>query len=196
MARPAYSEDQILEIQAEIRSVALDLFRREGVRGLTLRNFAGEMGRTPAALYRYYASKDDLLAAICAEGFQNMGAAMALARSEAPDTRQAARDAMRAYLNFAVEEPERFSLMYSLDQRDLPTIPAVRQERERAFGQARAIAQDAIDAGWIEGDATLAANLLWASCHGLAALAISDQLDMGCSYDELLEPYLDRIVPR
>lgn len=196
MARPAYSEDQILEIQSEIRSVALAVYRREGIRGLTLRTIAREMGRTPAALYRYYASKDDLLAAICAEGFREMGAAMRAARTEAGDPKEAARSALRAYLGFAVSEPERFSLMYSLDQREHPIVPAVAEERERAFGEARAIAQDAIDDGWLEGDPNLAAHLLWASCHGLAALAMADQLDLGVSYDDLLEPFLDRIVPR
>ena len=196
MARPAYSEDQVLEIQKEIRSVALAVFRSEGIRGLTLRNIAREMGRTPAALYRYYASKDDLLAALCAEGFRTMGAALRAARMEAPATKEGARAGIRAYLDFAIREPEQFSLMYSLDQRDHPSIPAVREARERAFGEARAIAQDAIDAGWLDGNPNVAAHLLWASCHGLAALALADQLDLGCSYEELVEPLIDRIVPR
>jgi AcrR family transcriptional regulator len=195
MARPAYSEDQVLEIQREIRSVALAVFRREGLRGLTLRNIAREMGRTPAALYRYYASKDDLLTAICIDGFRRMGAALKAAREQAEDSKDGARAGMRAYLEFAVSEPEQFSLMYSLDQRDLPAIPAVRAERVRAFGEARAIAQDAISDGWLDGDPNIAAHLLWVSCHGLAALAMSDQLDLGCSYEDLLTPLLDRIIP-
>ena len=196
MARPAYSEDQVLEIQSEIRAVALAVFRREGLRGLTLRNIAREMGRTPAALYRYYASKDDLLTAICVDGFRRMGAALKAAREQAEDSKDGARAGMRAYLEFAISEPEQFSLMYSLDQRDLPAIPAVRAERVRAFGEARAIAQDAISDGWLDGDPNVAAHLLWVSCHGLAALAMSDQLDLGCSYEDLLIPLLDRIIPK
>jgi len=195
MARPAFSDDQILEIQAEIRSVALDVFRDEGIRGLTLRTIARKMARTPAALYRYYASKDDLLAALCAEGFRKMGAALRSARVGAPATREAARAGIRAYLDFAIREPELFSLMYSLDRRDLPSIPSVREARELAFGEARAIAQDVIAGGWLEGDPNLVAHLLWASCHGLAALALADQLDLGCSYEELLEPFVNNIVP-
>jgi AcrR family transcriptional regulator len=195
MARPAYSEDQILEIQEEIRSVALTVFRRDGIRALTLRNIAREMSRTPAALYRYYASKDDLLTAICADGFREMGAALRAAREGAGDTRVGARAAMRAYLDFAIREPERFSLMYSLDRRDLPVSSAVREARELAFGETRTIAEEAIEAGWLEGDPNVAAHLLWVSCHGLAALAMSDQLDLGCSYEDLREPLLDRIIP-
>ncbi len=196
MARPAFSEDQVLEIQEEIRSIALAIFRSEGIRGLTLRNVAREMGRTPAALYRYYGSKDDLLAALRAGGFRAMGAALRAARAASAVTKEGARSGIRAYLNFALREPEQFSLMYSLDQRALPSLPAVHEARELAFGEARAIAQDAIDAGWLDGDANLVAHLLWASCHGLAALELADQLDLGCSYEDLIEPLIDRIVPR
>ena len=194
MARPAYSEDQVDAIQRKICSVALATFRQEGVRGLTLRAIARQMGWTPAALYRYYANKDELLAAIRVEGFSRMGAQLEEARHTAPDALEAARAGMRAYLGFAVEEPELFRLMYELGQGDAPSLPSVRAERERAFSQARAIAADAIEAGLLDGDPNLAAHLLWAGCHGLAALAMAEQLDLGCSYDELIEPLLARII--
>ena len=152
------------------------------------------MGWSAAALYRYYASKDDLLSAIRAEGFARMGSALEEARCSESDSRNAARAAVRAYLGFALEEPESFRLMYELNQGDAQPVPTVRAERERAFSQARAIAEEAIEAGWLEGDANLAAHLLWVGCHGLATLAMADQLDLGCSYDDLVEPLLARLI--
>jgi len=194
MARPAYSDDQVDSIQREIREVALGVYRQEGIRGLTLRAIAREMGWSAAALYRYYASKDDLLGAIRAEGFARMGSAFEEARHSASDSRHAALAAMRAYLGFALEEPEMFRLMYEFNQRDAPSDPTIHAERERAFSQARAIAEEAVEAGWLQGDANLAAHLLWVGCHGLAALAMADQLDLGCSYDELVESLLARLI--
>ncbi len=194
MARPAYSDDQVDSIQREIREVALGVFRQGGMGELTLRAIARKMGWSAAALYRYYASKDDLLTAIRAEGFARMGSALEEARCSASDSRNAARAAMRAYLGFALEEPEVFRLMYELSQGDAQSAPTVRVERERAFSQARVLAEEAIEAGWLEGDANLAAHLLWVGCHGLATLAMADQLDLGCSYDELVEPLLARLI--
>jgi len=194
MPRPAYSDDQVDSIQREIREVALGVFRQDGIRGLTLRAIAQKMDWSPAALYRYYACKNDLLAAIRAEGFSRMGIALEQARHAESDSRNAARAAIRAYLGFALDEPEIFRLMYELNQGDGPSVPAVHAARERAFSQARAVAEEAIEAGWLEGDANLAAHLLWVACHGLAALAMADQLDLGCSYDQLIEPLLDRLI--
>ncbi len=194
MARPAYSDERVDEIQAEILEVALTVFRREGATGLTLRVIAKQMGWTPAALYRYFSSKDELLAAIRAEGFQRMATALHEARSQAADPMDAAQRAMRSYLSFALEEAALFRLMYELDQGGAPALPHVWAERDGAFAHARAIAADAVEAGLIDGDANVAAHVFWVGCHGLAALALADQLDLGCSYDDLIEPLLMRLT--
>ena len=193
MARPAYSDERVDEIQAEILEVALGIFRREGSAGLTLRAVADRMGWTPAALYRYFASKDELLAAIRAHGFVRMRVALGAARTESTHPADAARRAMRTYLEFALEEAALFRLMYELDQGDAPALH-VYAEREGAFAQARAIVADAIDAGLMQGDPNVAAHVFWVGCHGLAALALAHQLDLGCSYDDLIEPLLTRLT--
>jgi AcrR family transcriptional regulator len=194
MARPAYSEERVDEIQAEILEVALEFFRREGSTALTLRAIAKRMGWTPAALYRYFGSKDDLLAAIRAHGFVRIRAAIESARLGAVDPADAAKRAIRAYLEFALDESALFRLMYELDQGDAPSLPHVRAEREGAFAQARAIAADAVEAGLMQGDANLAAHVLWVGCHGLASLALAHQLDLGCSYEDLVEPLIVRMT--
>jgi len=194
MGRPEYSQDQVDAIQAEICAHAISVFRNEGIRGLTLRAVAKRMGWTATALYRYFKDKNELLAVIRAEGFVRIEARLAHARAGASNPADAARRAMRAYLGFALEEPEFFQLMYQLDQGEAPSAPEVRAERERAFSHARAIGADAVRAGLLPGDANLAAHVFWAGCHGLATLAIAEQLDLGCSYEELIEPLLERLT--
>jgi len=190
MARPAYSEDKVGAIQDEICAAALAVFRRDGFGALSLRRIAQELGWTAAALYRYFASKEELLDAIRAEGFVLMGLALERARQSATSPRDAARGAIRAYLQFATDEPERFRLMYEMHQGELQSAPHVKLERQRAFSIAEEIAsQDSASA-----NPTLAAHLLWVSAHGLAALAMAQQLDLGCSYEELVEPLIDRIA--
>lgn len=194
MGRPAYSQDQVETIQAEICDHAISVFRKESVRGLTLRAVAKRMSWTPAALYRYFAGKDALLAAIRAEGFVRIGVRLERARAEASSPADAIRRGMRAYLGFAVEDPALFQLMYQLDQGEAPSVPKVRAERERAFAHARAIGADAVRVGLMRGDANVAAHVFWAACHGLAALAMAEQLDLGCSYDDLVDPLLERLT--
>lgn len=194
MARPAYSQDQVASIHLEIRQHAISIFRQQGIRGLTLRAVAIRMGWTPAALYRYFDNKESLIAAIRVEGFIQMRVRIRSARVEGADPANAARRVIRAYLDFAVDEPELFRLMYGLDQGQAPSEPHVNAERERAFAEARNLGADAIAAGLTAHDANTEAHVLWAGAHGLAALAIADQLDLGCSYVELIEPLIDRLT--
>ncbi len=194
MTRPAYTDGKVSSIQDEILAVSLRVFARDGYRGLTLRAIASEMGWSSAALYRYYASKDALLAALRVHGFNRMEETLRAAREEAREPIEAVHGTMRNYLRFAIQEPGLFRLMYELSQDDASSWPQVRAAREAAFGQARAAAVDAIAADLFQGDPNHAAHLLWAGCHGLAALALADQLDLGCDFEELVEPLLVRLT--
>ncbi len=50
-----------------IRAAAIDLLEREGQAALTLRRLAGELGLVPNALYRYFPSREVLIAAVADE---------------------------------------------------------------------------------------------------------------------------------
>lgn len=52
------------DTKAEIRSVALELFARQGFEKTSLREIAERLGVTKAALYYHYPSKKDLLVAL------------------------------------------------------------------------------------------------------------------------------------
>ncbi|MAG34370.1 MAG: hypothetical protein CL908_26135 [Deltaproteobacteria bacterium] len=194
MARPAYSQDQVQAIHEEILASAVAVFRSDGLEALTLRALAGRMGWTPAALYRYFDGKDALIAALRARGFAILREGLRSARSGAADPRDATRRIMRAYLDFAIAEPQLFQLAYQLDQRDSDTYPIVRVERERAFSEALAVGREAVAAGILRGDPLVATHVLWAGCHGLAALAIAGQFDLGCNYDQLIDPLLEQLT--
>lgn len=69
----------------EIKEVAREHLRAHGPSGISLRGIARDLGMTAPALYRYYASLDDLLTAMI-ETYTN----------EICDAMEAARDAMPA----------------------------------------------------------------------------------------------------
>ncbi len=193
MGRPAYSEEEVETIRQGIRDRALRLLRRHGYRDVTLRQIATELGWTPAALYRYFGSKDELFASIRAEGFTRIREILQRARDEATTPREAVRGAARAYFAFALREPETFRVLYELDQGELAASAEVKREREAAFSVVRELAADAVEAGVLEGEPNRAAHLLWVACHGLLTLELAHQLDLGCSFDELVDPVLDQL---
>ena len=62
--------------RASILQAARRVAAREGARNLSLRGVAAEAGYAPAALYGYFAGKDDLLLALAAEDLATISRAM------------------------------------------------------------------------------------------------------------------------
>ncbi|MBL8929603.1 MAG: TetR/AcrR family transcriptional regulator [Kineosporiaceae bacterium] len=98
----------------EIRQVARELMARDGTSSLNLRAVAREMGMTPSALYRYYASRDAILTALIIEAYDQVGEtveqAIAAAPLDASSTRILA--GVHAFRRWAVEHPHEFGLIY------------------------------------------------------------------------------------
>jgi AcrR family transcriptional regulator len=190
MARPAYSEDERLRIEAEIREAALRCFGRLGYRAATMRAIAAELGWSAPALYRYYENKEALLAAVRAEGFMELRHTLAELRAEARTSREVIRAAMGAYLDFALERTDLYQLMYELDQGEIAEHAEVAANRRGAFAEAEGMADDFLNEHSLSGNPNQMAHLFWIAAHGLAALVVANQLDLGQSYEELVEPVL------
>lgn len=194
MPRPAYSSAEREQIESQIRGTALRLFTTLGYRETSLRAIAGELGLSATALYRYFANKEDLLAQIRSEGFDDLREKLGQVRaSPAPVTDKIAL-ALNAYLDFALSRPEVYRLMYELDQGAFAEQAEVAEARRQAFREAELIARELLATAQASGDANLIAHLFWTGAHGLAALTLANQLDLGKRYDELLEPLLNALA--
>lgn len=190
MARPNYSKSQIQEIEARIYAAALNVFAAEGYRNFSLRAVARELGLTPPALYRYVDNKDRLLAEIRAEGFRQLGSIFeqVKARKIKPITK--VRALLRAYLNFAMNEPELYRAMYELDQDEAPLPKWAHEIRQEAFNVAATIANEFVADGKYQVQALELVHLWWSGVHGLAGLELANQLNMGCDRQKLIEPLI------
>jgi len=99
------------ETSSAIRRAALRCFARSGVDGSTTKDIAREMGFTDGALYRHFASKDEIARAVfeeCArELVERLEAGIAGARGFAAKVEAA----VRAFFEFATEEEASFRLL-------------------------------------------------------------------------------------
>ena len=96
---------------------ALATIRAEGVDGLTLREIGARLGVSRTALYRHFADKRALLAAVATEGFRTFRQQL-VAAWEGGGRDRAAFDSMGvAYVHFAVANPSHEQLAaYALDR--------------------------------------------------------------------------------
>src|SRR5258708_4464131 len=99
-------------VRRSILDAARELFVSEGFQNVSIRKIAERIEYSPAAIYGYFASKDDLFFALAEEGFRllcNGG------RDEAWDAltpyQQVRRRFERLY-EFSREQPQYFALMF------------------------------------------------------------------------------------
>src|SRR5215469_1693971 len=102
------------EMMAEIKTVARTHLATDGA-NLSLRAVARDMGMVSSALYRYYASRDDLLTALIIDAYNDLGEAVEVADATITDRRELRgrwMAATRAVRDWALANPAEYALLY------------------------------------------------------------------------------------
>jgi AcrR family transcriptional regulator len=151
--------------------------RKEGVEGVTLRAVGKRLGVSRTALYRHFADKPALLAAVAREGFQAFSRDLSQAWTAAGGGRDGFRAMGAAYVNFAIVNPSHYRVMFGafkdLCERDAELAADAQASFQVLLDAVVMLQQD----GLIRADPpqTLA-QYIWATVHGMAMLAIDGQL--------------------
>ncbi|GAB4389593.1 TetR/AcrR family transcriptional regulator [Albidovulum sp.] len=151
---------------------ALALIEKQGPQGFSLSDAARSAGVTPAAVYRHFAGRDDLIAEIAREGFEIFAARMERAYDEGRPSALAAFEATgRAYLDFARSHPGHYMAMFESGI-SLNRNPDLARAAERA-GSVLNRAAEALSRHIPEGRRPPAAMFsahIWALSHGVVEL--------------------------
>jgi AcrR family transcriptional regulator len=163
----------------QILTEARELFLRHGLNGFSMRTVAERVGVSATALYRHFDDKDALLASMLGEAFGTFGSY--LGRSLAGRTPlERFRQCGIAYIDFALERPRDYELMFLTNCRDLGFKKIKSEVDERSQPSFEVVvdrARECIATGvFAEGDARAAALYAWATLHGLASLWLLGQL--------------------
>lgn len=102
------------ELTREIRDEARRQVAVDGASSLSLRAVARELGMASSALYRYFASRDELLTALIVDAYDAIGAAAEAADAACPRDDTTARwlAAGRSVRSWALEHPHEYALVY------------------------------------------------------------------------------------
>jgi AcrR family transcriptional regulator len=151
---------------------ALELIAQKGAAGFTFAEAARFAGVSPAAPYRHFRDRDELMASVALRGFEQFEAMLTRAWDEGrPETFFALDRFGKAYLEFARTQPAFYSAMFEAGV-PVSADPALRSAGERAFAVLRAAAEKICAATPPAGrpPALMVALHLWAMAHGTASL--------------------------
>ncbi|HYG85226.1 MAG TPA: TetR/AcrR family transcriptional regulator [Azospirillum sp.] len=171
---------------------ALELIAEKGPGGFTFAEAARCAGVSPAAPYRHFRDRDELLVDVARRGFDLFEATLSAAWDDGrPNAFAALERTGKAYLHFARTEPAYYSAMFEAGI-PLDTNPDLAQAGERAFAIIRTAAERLVadQPPQSRPPALMVALHIWALAHGIASLfghgdAARRKLPM--SAEELLE---------
>jgi AcrR family transcriptional regulator len=151
---------------------ALDLIARKGPAGFTFAEAARSAGVSPAAPYRHFRDRDELMANVAQRGFEQFEAALKRAWDDGrPDAFTALDNLGKAYLAFAHAHPAYYSAMFEAGVSPSAS-PELREASDRAFAVLRDAAEKlAVQVpGQKRPPALMVALHFWAMAHGIASL--------------------------
>ena len=187
-------------VRRGILDAARDLFVAEGYDNVSIRKIAERIEYSPAAIYSYFPSKDDIFFSLAQEGFRLLGdpgGEEALERRQGLTPLARVRTVFWRLYEFSREHPEYFALMF-VDR----AVPRISREYERfafAHEMKRHVAEEiqrCIDAGELPATVSplVAMRLLTSGILGIVVMRLTDRLAPEENADDLASDALDTIL--
>ncbi len=151
---------------------ALSLIGEKGPAGFTIAEAARSAGVSPAAPYRHFRDREELMADVARLGFERFANDLEKAwHGGNPSPLEALQNVGRAYLAFARNEPAYYAAMF---ETGLPQTanPALEQAGNRAFEVLHTATKKLIERLPAESrpPAHMVALHVWSMSHGIASL--------------------------
>jgi len=185
--RRGYQHGRLNEALIE---AARSLVARHGPAGFTLAEAAKLVGVTPAAPYRHFSDRDELMGEVARQGFDKFRGRLLAAWDEGrPEPSEALKRMGRAYLAFAREEPGYYFTMFGHAQK--LANGGGHEAAQRAFATLEEAAARVLKQRHASPQAARKlAYEIWSLSHGVATLMLGRHLEAGraeCDPETILE---------
>ncbi len=166
------------DLRSTLIEVAAAMIAEKGVEGVTMRGLAERAGVSRSAPYRHFADKTALLAAVAEDGFRRITARIQAVKEEhAQDATQGFLEVCVAYVEFAIENPTHYRLMFGREVSNFRDHPDLAAAARAAFSEVVSMVQRYQQENTIESDSPIKlAHTAWALAHGLSTLIIDGRI--------------------
>jgi AcrR family transcriptional regulator len=166
------------DLKNALIEAGVDILTTEGVHELSLRKVAARAGVSHAAPYAHFADKQALIAAISTEGFRRLYERVrAAAELSNHDPRQQFIETAWAYVQFALDDPAHFKVMFSGALKQEKDYPEFVELSQKNFRSVVTLVERCQAAGLLQpGPADELAISVWSLVHGFIALILDDQV--------------------
>ncbi len=175
-------------LRATLLDGAAAMISEEGVESVTMRALGQRLGVSRGAPYRHFSNKADLLRSVAATGFADLGKRLQGILSDSElSTEKQLQQLGEVYVNFALEHPAHYRLMYGSEALSRHNHPNLKSSGDALF----ALLKDAIgtfqrETGATKKDTKVLTYVAWSAVHGLASLLIEEQIMVEIDVEDLI----------
>lgn len=163
------------EMQNRILEAATRLFNRYGLKQTSIRKIAEEIEYSPGTIYTYFRDKDEILLELIRRGHALLLQKLHTSAHVADPYERLYHGGL-AYLTFAQEYPEYYSLMFLEAITPLPEHWEVGCD---TYGALQHTVNDCLAQGCIrDGDSEAVTFACWSFVHGLASVLLRERTAM------------------
>jgi AcrR family transcriptional regulator len=212
---PTIRERYRAQVRHEVKQAALAQLAQAGPAGVSISAIGKQLGVSGPALYRYFASRDELLTELVIDAYHDLADTLSAAARDTPseDPRARFEALARAYRSWALAQPHRYRLLFG------PPLPGWDAHAQRLVDAAQAAMNLLLGilrglgdrtatpppqplasqlAAWAQPHApgidpatALRAVLTWSRLHGIVSLEIAGNFaSMGIDPGQLFEMQL------
>ena len=163
---------------------------------MSIRAVADAVGLTPPSIYRHFTDKSHLLFEVCAAHFDRLDhevVAPVVARVDDPI--DALREIARAYVQFGLDDPEHYRIMFMGHADHTPEQYGDNQILATGcFGTVIGVVERAVEEGRlraVEGGPLMIAFVLWSALHGIVATKVAKPNMPGPDPMDLVDAVID-----
>ncbi|HZF69455.1 TetR/AcrR family transcriptional regulator [Sulfuricurvum sp.] len=178
-------------LKEELLQTALEMIDKEGLDTITLRELTQRLGTSRTAVYRHFASKEALILGVIEKGYEHLNLLFTpIFEDRTYSVAERFERMGRAYLNFAIEHPNLYRLLFGEMYRKEREEICDYKDETQATGLYALIGllSEAQEEGIIaQVNPLIQAAMVWASIHGLASLLIDGHLMMSDNMEAIYE---------
>ncbi len=166
------------DVRERVLSAAVQLIDKGGLASLSMREVARVAGVSHQAPYHYFADREAILAALAEHGFRRLADRLESVRDRSKSSPENFGRLARAYVDFALESPSLFRIMFRPDVVDPERFPTLRECGDRAFCVLPEIVTLLIRDGLSDESSVQDYVVMsWSLVHGLACLILDGPLN-------------------
>jgi AcrR family transcriptional regulator len=182
-------------LRQEILAAARQMFVEVGYEAVSMRKLAERIEYSPTAIYLHFEDKETLFRAVCEETFDRLVRRLDKVRARhVGDPLGGLKAGLREYIDFGLKHPDHYVVTFM--QRQRATVADFGGSAgERAFSHLRSAVAECGKAGLLRPvDREVAAQVLWASIHGLVALFVVEKPFPFAPRQVLIETQLETLI--